>query len=220
VKILGLFAKSWIPGTVKTRLAATIGETAAALVHRTLVNRVLIEMSAVNWSSYLVYAPKNDREIFQDAAPTWTLKPQSDGDLGDRLQNFLRDCFDEGAKHVCLIGADCPTLHRQEVVEAFEKLKEFDVVLGPARDGGYYLIGLNRFQPELFREITWSSSSVLRETVARATAVGHAIHLMPEKDDIDDFESFKRNLDSLQKSSIVADQSLADELRRIVEKQA
>jgi rSAM/selenodomain-associated transferase 1 len=97
---------------------------------------------------------------------------QSDGDLGERMSAAFADAFREGAGRVVVIGTDCPALSPDHLAEAFEALGNHEVVLGPARDGGYYLVGLSRPADALFTDIPWGTESVLQATMERAEAVG------------------------------------------------
>ncbi|MEO6245967.1 MAG: TIGR04283 family arsenosugar biosynthesis glycosyltransferase, partial [Opitutaceae bacterium] len=106
-------------------------------------------------------------------------------DLGARMERATREALSEGAKSVVVIGADCPQLTGPDLSAALARLREHDVVLGPAIDGGYYLIGLRRPQPELFRDIAWSTATVLAQTLATAKRSALQCHLLKRLGDVD-----------------------------------
>jgi rSAM/selenodomain-associated transferase 1 len=112
------------------------------------------------------------------------LRPQCPGDLGARLAEALEWAF-ETARKVVVIGTDAPDIDEALVERAFDALEAADVVLGPATDGGYYLLGLVRMEPELFREIPWSSDRVLDETLGVAHRTGMRVHLLETLSDVD-----------------------------------
>jgi rSAM/selenodomain-associated transferase 1 len=134
----------------------------------------------------IVFAPPDSEPYFRAVAPSAKLVPQSGGDLGARLAAAVALAFDRGATRVVVIGTDTPHLPPERLDEAFDALAAADCVLGPARDGGYYLIGLTAPRPELFRGIEWGTQSVLAETVAVAAAQGLLVAHLPEERDIDE----------------------------------
>lgn len=121
------------------------------------------------------------------------LMPQRSGDLASRMQGAFSDLWADGRKNVCLTGADIPTLPQRFVVAAFEALFQgVDVVIGPAADGGYYLIGLRHEQPELFRDIAWSTATVFASTMERVHSQGLRVHVLPQWYDVDDVVALNR----------------------------
>ena len=125
----------------------------------------------------------------------WCKHPQGNGDLGKKLTAAFSDHFRRGATRVVIIGSDCPEISAADIKEAWARLADFDVVLGPSRDGGYWLIGLRGPHPTLFKGISWSTPRVLRQTIAHGTKAGLAIHCSRMLEDIDtatDWENFLR----------------------------
>jgi rSAM/selenodomain-associated transferase 1 len=123
----------------------------------------------------------------------WTLAPQGDGDLGARLERAFGDAFAGGLERVVIIGSDCPEANAQDVRQAWAELQEHDTVIGPAADGGYWLIGLRAPQPPLFHNIEWSSAQVLARTLQRAKQLGLRVQLLRILTDVDtagDWEAF------------------------------
>src|SRR6266852_6186333 len=178
------------PGTVKTRLIPALGERRACELYRSLVRHTLDEVRQfAAWDDMAVEARVADAPD-ATAASQWLgasllCREQGEGDLGQRMERAVRDAFDEGAPAVVVIGADCPQLAAQHMRSAFGGLQSQDVVLGPAADGGYYLIGLRKFLPELFRGIQWSSEAVLEQTLSAARAAGIRCELLETLGDLD-----------------------------------
>jgi rSAM/selenodomain-associated transferase 1 len=122
----------------------------------------------------------------------WRASPQGEGDLGQRLNRAFADALADGTKRVVIVGSDCPYLHAEDIRTAWAGLESCDVVLGPAEDGGYWLIGLRAMQPTLFTEMLWSSDKVLSETIARAKALGLKTFLLRTLSDVDTAEDWER----------------------------
>ncbi len=180
-----IFVKAPRTGTVKTRLAQGIGSEAATAVYCTLVEALLQNLTAL-FEVELRFAPDDAAaEIEPWRHPLWRVRPQGDGDLGQRLSNAFAQAFAEGVQRVVIIGSDCPVVTAQDIVDAWTALLQHDVVLGPATDGGYWLIGLHSPQPALFQTIHWSTQAVLRETQDRARAARLNVHLLRELSDVD-----------------------------------
>jgi rSAM/selenodomain-associated transferase 1 len=124
-------------------------------------------------------------EIQQWCRPNWRLQPQGQGDLGLRLHRAFDAAFASGSRRVAVIGSDCPLVTPPDIITAWQALDTHDLVLGPARDGGYWLIALRQPQPELFTGIPWSSPSVLQSTLSAATSANLNTFLLRELSDID-----------------------------------
>jgi uncharacterized protein len=185
---LGMFAKYWQPGAVKTRLAVSIGEYAAASLHRLFVQTLLHRLQNVANRYVLCFTPANSADSFRQLSlGTWILEPQSPGDLGARMRHYFETALSaEEPPRTILIGSDSPDLPVEYVEEAAEKLREFPVVLGPTNDGGYYLIGLSQLVPPIFDDIPWSTPEVWPQTVARLEAAQIPYHVLPGWYDVDD----------------------------------
>jgi rSAM/selenodomain-associated transferase 1 len=186
MRVLGVFAKHPLAGAVKTRLAAATdaawaGHVAAALLADTL-NRV----ATIQATRVISFAPAEARDWFTSAAAgRFELEPQFEGDLGQRLQTFIARQQQRGAEAVVVIGTDSPTLPIAFIEQAFAQLATADLVIGPACDGGYYLIGCGPQLPPIFDRITWSSASVLAESVARLRDSEWRLALLPPWYDVD-----------------------------------
>jgi uncharacterized protein len=182
---LVVFVRAPRLGQVKRRLAATLGDAAALAIYRDLVHSLITLLKPLH-PVELRYTPDDALdEVRGWAQPGWSLSPQGAGDLGARMQAAFVDAFAAGKQRVLLIGSDCPTLRLSDLNEAWTGLKDNDVVLGPARDGGYWLIGLRQARPKLFQSVAWSTKSVLRETLDRAREAGLRVTQLRELADID-----------------------------------
>ncbi len=115
----------------------------------------------------------------------WSAHPQGTGDLGERMHRAFVQAFAAGAERVVLIGSDCPTVGTDDINGAWNVLLTHDLVLGPAIDGGYWLIGLRSSQAGLFQAMPWSTKTVLAETLERAAKLGLRVHLCSQKNDVD-----------------------------------
>jgi hypothetical protein len=189
-----IFVKAPRPGTVKTRLAKTMGAEAACGVYRRLVETVLEQLASLD-DVELRFAPDDAAaEVRPWLQPSWQARPQGEGDLGQRLQSAFADAFAAGAERVVIIGSDCPEVQATDVREAWTELKIHDLVIGPATDGGYWLIGLKQPQPKLFDGMAWSSENVLGETLARAKANHLRIQLLRILNDVDTEEDWQQFL--------------------------
>ena len=180
-----VFVKAPRPGTVKTRLADSLGVAAACGAYRVLVETLLRRLARLE-NVELRFAPDDAAtEIEPWLRKTWQAAAQGAGDLGERLHRAFEAAFADGSRQVMVIGSDCPDITSEDIDAAWSALKENDLVLGPATDGGYWLIGLRQPQPALFQNIPWSTATVFQETVARAKAVGLSVKLLRQLRDVD-----------------------------------
>jgi len=186
--VLGIFVKAPAPGRVKTRLAAEIGVHHATEIYRDLGRRVVAACAGSSHDTVVWFAPPEARP----AVRAWlkglrvaAFRAQVAGALGARLAAAFQRHFDEGAGRVIVIGSDCPGVDAGLVSRALAALDKHDLVLGPAHDGGYYLIGLRAPVRQLFRRIAWSTQAVLGQTVARARQLRLSTLLLPILRDVD-----------------------------------
>lgn len=185
-KVLGLFAKFPDPGRVKTRLAADTSPEWAAAVAEACLRDAVNRLAEIDVERVLVYAPADSRRFFDSLAATrFAAVPQADGDLGERMRAFFLGQLARGAERTVLIGADSPTVPTALIQDAFRQLGKHDLVLGPATDGGYYLIGCSRRLPPVFENVPWGSSRVLAETVAMLPSSAGRVSLLPPWYDVD-----------------------------------
>jgi rSAM/selenodomain-associated transferase 1 len=186
--VLGIFVKAPAPGWVKTRLAAEIGVHHATEIYRHLGRRVVAACAGSGHSTVVWFAPSEARlavRAWLKGLGVAAFQAQVAGALGARLVTAFQRHFDEGARRVIVIGSDCPGVDAALVSRALAALDEHDLVLGPAHDGGYYLIGLRAPVRQLFRRIAWSTHTVLGQTVARARQLGLRTLLLPRLRDVD-----------------------------------
>jgi rSAM/selenodomain-associated transferase 1 len=193
--VLALFAKLPVPGQVKTRLAAETSSQFASDVASAFLldqlDRLLPQADHLLCSTLLAFDPVDAGVAFARLiGDRCRLVPQSPGDLGQRLAAFLTDQFREGAERVVILGTDSPTLPPGFVDQAFRALEQAEVVLGPAMDGGYYLLGCARCLPPIFDGIAWGGSRVLAETIARLTDPTWRVALLPPWYDVDTLDDW------------------------------
>ena len=182
---LVVFVKAPRPGLVKTRLAQAIGDETACAVYCELVAAVLDRIGIIS-SLELRFSPDDaSDEIASWMRPGWTMRPQGVGSLGERMHRAFLERFESGARRVVIIGSDSPEISATDICEAWEALKSHDVVLGPAVDGGYWLIGLRGPCAELFEGISWSTDSVMRETLVRIDQTKLTFRLLRHLNDVD-----------------------------------
>jgi rSAM/selenodomain-associated transferase 1 len=190
-----LMLKAPRPGTVKTRLAASMGSDRATMVYRNLVERQLASLPS-DWQVVIHYSPENAASEMEawlsPLAPAATFVPQVGGDLGDRMAEAVAQDLRAGADAVVLLGGDCPLLDLGVLKTVESHLQSFDLVIGPATDGGYVLLGLKSLHRELFDGIAWSTSRVLEQTLAASTGAGLCMQLLPPLEDIDDWPALER----------------------------
>jgi len=177
-------ARHPVPGRVKTRLAAALGADAACALYRAFVLDLAERLGALPYAVTWAYTPPG--APFAEVVCGARCRPQRGGDLGERLAAALGDELAAGPGPVLAIGADAPHIPAAALAEAAAALAGgADVVLGPAADGGYYLIGLGAPAPSLFAGIAWGTSGVLEATRARAAAAGLRTYLLPPSFDVD-----------------------------------
>lgn len=166
-----VFARAPRAGEVKTRLAARVGDEAALRLYRIMGRRVVDELRDGPWRVRVDYTPADaGDEIVRWLGDHLDLRPQEGRDLGERMARSLEAALARSDR-ACVVGTDAPGLRRSHVARAFDALDRHDVVLGPARDGGYYLLALRRPHPSLFTDVPWSTPEVLRVTRERARAL-------------------------------------------------
>jgi rSAM/selenodomain-associated transferase 1 len=190
---LGVFAKYWQPGEVKTRLASAIGAAAASHVYRQFIVTLLQRFGHVADHRILALWPPESRAAFAAVADdNWLCEEQSAGDLGTRMRKYFEAAFANGARRVVLIGSDSPTLPIEYVQRAFQQLEAHPVVLGPTPDGGYYLVGAANHAPPIFDGINWSTAAVWKQTTARLKDANCPFTQLPEWYDVDELDDLKR----------------------------
>jgi rSAM/selenodomain-associated transferase 1 len=191
-RVLGVFAKQPQPGRVKTRLAAQVSAGWAAQVAEAFLLDTLHRLQQIEARRLLAFAPAEAGPYFADlAADRFALVPQAAGDLGVRMEAFFRETLAATAGRVVLVGTDSPNLPPSYLEQAFDELQHADVVLGPAADGGYYLLGCAGRLPPVFEGIAWGTSAVLRQTIDRLADPSWRLALLPPWYDIDTLDDWR-----------------------------
>lgn len=183
-----VFAKSPRRGRVKTRLARTLGDETALRLYRAFVADLLDTLSIAGRRVVVCHHPAHAEAAMREwLGDRWTYRPQTGADLGARMANALADSFARGADRAIVVGGDLPDLPKSVVSAAFRGIEIDGAVLGPARDGGYYLIGFSAsaFRPAVFRDIPWGAETVYRRTRARMAESGLTPAALPVWNDVD-----------------------------------
>lgn len=200
-------AKAPRPGLAKTRLAAEgrMSPADAAQLARAFLLDTLRACGEAGPDELVVsFTPDDARPEFERLAPSCVLAPQSAGDLGARLAAAFELAFERGARRTIAIGTDAPHVGAERLRRASKQLESADVVLGPARDGGYYLVALRAPRPELFEGIEWSSPRVLEQTLAKAARSGLSVAQLDELEDVDGPAELERLAQRLAKEPRLA----------------
>ncbi len=186
------FIKNPIKGKAKTRLAATVGDDEALRIYKELLKHTRQIATNIPVNRYLFYA------FFIDKNDDWSNDDfqkflQIDGGLGDKMKDGFQKVFADGNQKVIIIGSDCASLTPEIVLDAFQQLDNHDFVIGPADDGGYYLLGMNSFEPTVFDHVTWSTETVLSQTITNIKALNKNHALLTVLSDIDYEEDWKKH---------------------------
>jgi rSAM/selenodomain-associated transferase 1 len=193
--MLLIFTRFPEPGKVKTRLIPELGSAGATRVYRHLAEQVVRTARSLRRQSMQAVVCVEPARRIPDMA-SWLgagliFRGQVGAGLGERLSQAFDRAFTGGARRVVAIGTDCIELSSELIAEAFDLLARNDAVLGPATDGGYYLIGLSRPLPDVFRDIPWSTDQTLTVTTRRLASVGVSPQLLPPLNDIDTWDDLK-----------------------------
>lgn len=176
-------------GKTKTRLIPTLGEEGAVDLHRRMARRTFETVKAFSENRPVrveIHYEGGDEALMREwVGPDFALVPQADGHLGRRMAMVFQSAFDDSADSVVIIGTDCPSLTPAILLDAFDSLAAGGAVIGPATDGGYYVIGLTHPAPALFENIEWGTDKVLADTCSAAYRTGLAIVLLPLLADVD-----------------------------------
>ncbi len=179
-----IFVKNVIPGQVKTRLAATLGNDVAMDIYQQLLKNVNNKIQSLDAGKIVFYSEFVEDDIWDSSI--FKKDIQQGNDLGERMENAFKVSLAAGYKKAVIIGSDCPGIDETILNEAFEKLTGFDVIIGPARDGGYYLLGMKEMYSVLFQDIEWSTDKVLQQTLSVCSRNRLTYFQLPELSDIDE----------------------------------
>lgn len=190
--MLIIFVKNPVIHEVKTRLAAEIGAENAVLIYQKLIAYTATIVSKIAIPKVVFYGnqmPESD--IWAEMG--YERQPQTGKDLGERMENAFAWAFEKGAEKCVLIGSDCAELQAEILEEAFFSLGKNDFVIGEAEDGGYYLVGMKKVYPPLFRGKKWSTNSVFNEAIFDIQKGNFSLHFLPKLNDIDTFEDLNKS---------------------------
>lgn len=189
-RLLLIFARNPEPGKCKTRLAEDIGDEAALEIYRFLLRHTASVTSELPVDKRVCYADAIWENDIWDPR-IYQKRLQRGNDLGQRMHLSFQEGFADGYRKVIIIGTDLYDLDQADLEEAFKYLDNADYVLGPARDGGYYLLGMKRPDELIFRNKSWGSDRVLSQTLEDLG--DEKVVLLPEKNDIDVLEDIRDN---------------------------
>ena len=177
-----IFIKNIEKGKVKTRLAATVGDDKALQIYQALLGHTRKVASEVGAIRYLFYSSHLEKDEWPEK--DFEKHVQTGDDLGIRMANGFKKVFEKN-KNVVIIGSDCASLNSNILKRAFTLLTKTDFVVGPAQDGGYYLLGMNEYEPSVFENIEWSTESVFSKTIENIELLNKKYALLPVLSDID-----------------------------------
>ena len=180
-------------GKVKTRLAATLGDDKALAVYLRLVNHTQSITKDLIMDKMVCYSHHVDTEDCWDNT-TYQKQIQKGNTLGDKLEHAVKHAFDQGYQYVGVIGSDCFELTEDILKNSFLKLQTNDAVIGPAKDGGYYLLGMRKFVTEFFKNKEWSTATVAKDTINDFKRLGLTHFVLFVLSDVDREEDLPKGL--------------------------
>ena len=194
-----IMAKEPVPGKVKTRLSPSIPPSEATMLYEAmLLDTVDILLSLKVKGKFIFYAPPHSTYFERFARLPITILPQSEGDLGLKMRDAFHAVMESSGKPAIIIGTDIPLLTGATIENAARILESTDIVIGPCVDGGYYLLGMKEYSPSLFEGISWSTQTVLHDTLGAAEILGKGWALTDQLFDIDVAEDLGRLMDFLK----------------------
>lgn len=185
-----IFTRNPILGKVKTRLAKSVGNEIALEIYQFLLNKTKEVTLNIPADKVVFYSEEITNKDIWDAT-IYKKELQEGTDLGAKMSNAFKTCFKDGYEKVVLIGSDLFDLEEFHIREAFEKLEKNDAVIGPALDGGYYLLGLKKMHPTIFMNKNWGTATVRKNTMKNLEKVN--VHLLPILNDVDVIEDIKHH---------------------------
>ena len=184
-----VFVRSPEIGKVKTRLARSIGDQSALNVYKILLKHTAAVLRDLSFDKVVYFSEKIDNNDFWENS-LFEKKLQKGADLGERMHHAFDTAFNKGYKKVLIIGSDLFDLTSSLITSAFEALETYDISIGPSLDGGYYLLGMKKLQPEIFKNKKWGTDSVLENTLQDLKK--QKIKLLKALNDIDTLEDLKQ----------------------------
>lgn len=186
--LLLIFTRNPELGKVKTRLARDVGDQTALNIYKFLLDHTVAVTKNIIADKEVYYSEEIHHHDIWDPQ-VYTKKLQKGEDLGERMKNAFAEGFKNGYSKIAIIGSDLFDITSEEIAEAFDKLNEADFVVGPATDGGYYLIGMRCLNTSIFVDKQWGTSTVLQETLKDLSA--ESVSLLGEKNDVDHYSDIK-----------------------------
>ena len=183
--LLIIFTRNIVLGKCKTRLAKTIGAEKALEIYRFLVQHTAEISKAVEADKWVSYSEQPEHRDYFDSA-SYKKFAQEGTDLGERMERAFAAGFERGYSNIVIIGSDIYELDEKDLNTAFRSLEQHEYVIGPARDGGYYLLGMKEHSPELFKAKSWGTDRVFNDTMNDLE--NRDVKLLPVRNDIDVFE--------------------------------
>ncbi|MDR9456701.1 MAG: TIGR04282 family arsenosugar biosynthesis glycosyltransferase [Salegentibacter sp.] len=181
-ELLIIFAKNPVKGKVKTRLSKEIGNNAALDIYKFLLNHTFKIAKNLQVDKVIYYAENFPQQDISDSE-IFSKELQCGQDLGEKMENAFRDAFAKAYRRVIIIGTDLLDISQRDIEYAFLQLKKKDVVIGPAKDGGYYLLGMKSLNSKVFKNKAWSTASVLENTLEDFK--NKNVKLLKSRNDID-----------------------------------
>jgi len=195
-----IFVRNPVLGKVKTRLAKQLGDGVALSVYKKLLNHTHSVLSDASADRFVFYADYiNENDLWENNLYHKHL--QSGDDLGERMKNAFQLLFKKNYNKVVIIGSDCFELSKEIIEEALTQLETSQIVIGPAADGGYYLLGMNAFYPAAFNNKQWSTETVFEDTIKDITLAGCSYYSLPKLRDVDTADDLKKFPELLSLSS-------------------
>lgn len=193
--LLIIFTRNPELGKVKTRLAKDVGDRTAFNIYNFLLKHTVSATKNLKVSKYVYYSEEiPETDIWEPEI--YAKKLQQGNDLGEKMKNAFKEGFKSGFKNIIIIGSDLYDLQQQDLEKAFQLLQEKDAVIGPATDGGYYLLGMNQLFPEVFEDKEWGTSSLLEDTLKDLKRKN--IGLLDARNDVDYYSDIKDHKDFQQ----------------------
>jgi hypothetical protein len=206
--ILLVVAKKPFPRQTKTRLCPPLSYNQAADLYECFLRDTLDVMRQVRGVQCVIgFLPEDARDYFRQLAPNMELTCQFGASLGERLDHLLTEALVGGSQRAVVMDSDSPTLPAEYIAQAFDQLSDADIVIGPTRDGGYYLIGMKQNQSHLLCQVQMSTPHVLADTLALAESTGLTVSLLPtwyDVDTIDDLYQLNDEITRLSKNGSAA----------------
>ena len=187
-KALLIFTRNPELGKCKTRLAATVGDEAALHIYKFLLRHTAEITEKIKVDKFVYYSEGLHKEDIWDDN-RYTKRVQRGEDLGARMENAFAEAFTSGYRSVVIIGSDLYDFTQPEIEHAFKQLQDHEVVIGPAKDGGYYLLGMKTLKPHLFAHKKWGTTTVLQETLNDLKQ--ESVAQLPPRNDVDYYEDIK-----------------------------